>query len=636
MLEQHPAIRQAVVVAREDTPGDTRLVAYLLAAQEPAPPVSGLRSFLKSKLPTYMLPAAFVLLDAMPLTPNGKIDHQALPAPNQARPALEEVFVSPRTPTEEMLAGIWATVLGVEEVGVHDNFFDLGGHSLMAVQVISRLRDALQVEVPVRALFEAPTVADLALYLETTRQAVPDVPEPPIQPVSRQEAVPVGVAQEQLWVLDQVLPGAPFFNLLYALRLLGPLDVVILEHSTNEIVRRHEALRTTFALVDGQLVQVIAPTLHLPLIMGDLWALPETEREDEAQRLAQEEVHKPFDLAQGPLLRVRLLRLGEQEHLLFVAMHHIISDGWSLGVLAHELAVLYDGFAAGGPSPLAELPIQYGDFAHWQRQWQYSEARQAQLAYWQQQLHGPLPMLALPMDRPRTAALSFRTARQSFVIPEALSAALTHLSRREGSTLFMTLLAAFKVLLHSYTGQEDLRVSTLVANRNRQETEGLVGLFVNTVILRTNLGGNPTFREVLQRVRATTLAAYAHQDLPFEELARTLEQARARERTALSQVLFILQNAIQRPLHLPARTLHFLEADQYMVAPEVTATTYDIVLMLRVRPQGLTGSCIYKASLFNGATISQMLEDFQHLLTRILAQPEQPLSTCGPLREERG
>lgn len=635
-LEQHPAIRQAVVVAREDTPGDTRLVAYLCATQEPAPTGSALRSFLQARLPNHMLPAIFVLLDAMPLTSNGKVDRLALPAPNPARPALAAAFVSPRTPTEEVLAGIWATVLGVAEVGVHDNFFDLGGHSLMAIQVLSRLRDVLQVEVPVRALFEAPTVADLALYIETTQPEAPGVPEPPIRPGPRQGAVPVSVAQEHLWILDQVLPGTPFFTILYAMRLLGPLNVAILEHSVNEIIRRHEALRTTFGLVDRQPVQVIAPTLEVPLTIEDLRALPATERQGAVQRLAQAEARQPFDLEQGPLLRVHLLRLGEQEHLLFVTMHHIISDGWSLGVLTHELAVLYDAFAAGDSSPLPALPIQYGDYAQWQREWQHSAARQVQLTYWQQQLRAPLPVLALPARRSQAGALSFHTARQALAIPEALSAALTQLSRREGSTLFMTLLAAFKVLLHSYTGQADLRVGTLVANRQRQETEGLIGLFTNIVILRTDLGGNPTFREVLQRVRATTLGAYAHPGLPSAELVQTFELAHAGERPALCQVMFILQNAMQRPLHLPARRLSFVEADEYMVEPEVTVTTCDITLVLRARSHGLAGSCIYKAALFDAATISQMLTDFQHVLTRITSQPEQLLSSFGSLGDKRG
>jgi amino acid adenylation domain-containing protein len=636
VLEQHPAIRQAVVLNREEAPGNMRLVAYLVADREAVPTVSALHRFLKHTLPDYMVPAAFVILDGLPLTPSGKVDRRALPAPAQIRPELEEALVAPRSATEEVVAGIWATVLGIEQVGVHDGFFDLGGHSLMAVQVMSRLRQALQMEVPLRALFDAPTVAGLAQYIETAYQTEQGVPTAPIVPVPREREVPVSIAQEQLWVFDQVLPGTALFNILYAMRLTGTLNVAVLEQCCNEMIRRHEALRTTFATVDGRPVQVIAPTLSVALTVDDLRALPGTAREAEARQRAKAEARQPFDLAQGPLLRVRLLRLDEQEHVLLVTLHHIISDGWSIGVLAHELAVLYDAFCIGGPSPLPALPIQYADFAHWQHQWRCSEAREAQLAYWKQQLRDPLPVLELPTDYPRMAALSFRTARQSLVLPGALSEALTRLSHREGSTLFMTLLAAFKMLLHGYTGQEDLRVGTLVANRNRQEVEGLIGLFINTVLLRTDLGGNPTFREVLQRVRATTLAAYARQDLPFEDLVRALESERDLKRTSLCQVMFILQNAMPRSLKLRALTLSALEADQNVTESELTATTFDLILVLRQRPPGLTGSCIYKTTLFDATTIDRVLGDFQQVLERVVSQPEQLLLSLGSLWSKRG
>jgi hypothetical protein len=314
-------------------------------------------------------------------------------------------------------------------------------------------------------------------------------------------------------------------------------------------------------------VQIIAPTVHMPLTVRDLRALPEIEREDEAQRLVQEESQRPFDLTQGPLLRGCLLRLGEQEHILLVTLHHIISDGWSLGVLVHELAVLYDAVATGVPSPLAKLPIQYADFASWQRQWQHDAVMQAQLAYWKEQLHDPLPVLELPTDHPRGTALYFRTARQPLDLPRALFEALKDLGQQEGSTLFMTCLTAFKVLLYGYTGQEDLCVATLVANRTWRETEGMIGLFVNTVILRTDLGGNPTSREALQRVRATTLAAYTHQDFPFEELVRTLERERHLQRQSLCQVMVIWQNFMQWPQQCSAQTLSLQAIEQSIVAP---------------------------------------------------------------------
>jgi len=534
-----------------------------------------------------------------------------------------------------MLVGLWTQVLDREGVGIHDDFFQVGGDSLLVLQLLSRIRDALHVEVPLLTFFEAPTVASLALHIETAQQAAQGMPAPPIVPIPRNGPMSVSVAQEQLLQLDQVLPGTALFNVLYTMRLTGMLIVAALEQSCNEILRRHEALRTTFAVVEGQPVQVITPPPDLTLTVQDLQALPETERGGEAQRLAREEVQKPFDLTQGLLLRVRLLRLGEQEHVLLLTMHHIISDAWSLGVFMRELAVLYTAFCAGRPSPLSELSIQYADFAYWQRQWRRSEVIATQLAYWKEQLHVPLPVLALPTDRPRGTALSFRTALQTLVLPEDLSAALKTLSWHEGSTLFMTLLAAFKVLLYGYTGQEDLCIGTLVANRNRQEVEGLIGLFVNTVLLRTNLGGNPTFREVLRRVRKTTLAAYAHQDLPFADLVETLEHEHHLRRRSLCQGMFILQNAMRQPAKLPDLTLSFIGADESVGELGLTVTAFDIVLTLWESPQGLAGSCIYKTTLFDAATINQMLEDYQRVLKRIIVQPEQSLSTFGSPSGER-
>jgi amino acid adenylation domain-containing protein len=626
VLEQHPAVRQAVVVASAETPDETRLTAYLVVDQAEHPSLSALQRFLRHRVPAYMVPSAWVWLDALPLTPSGKVDRHALPGTNESWPGLAEAFVAPCTPTEEVLAGIWTTVLGVEVVNVHDNFFDLGGHSLTAVQVMARVRATLQVDIPLHALFAVPTVAGLALAIEAARQGEQTAAEPPLQPMSLGEPVPTSVAQAHVWLFDQILPGTPFFNLPYAMRLLGVLNVAVLEQSCNEIVRRHAALRTTFVVTDGQLVQAIAPTLAVTLSVEDLRAFPPPGRECETQRLVREEARQPFDLAHGPLFRIRLLRLTEAEHLLLITVHHIVSDGWSLGVLGHELAAVYDAFAAGSPSPLPALPLQYGDFVAWQHQWRTSALHTAQLTYWQHQLRPPLPVLDLAPHHPQSTALSFRTARHAVEFPHALCVALTRLSRQEGSTLFMVLLAAFKMLLHSYTGQEDLWVSTLVANRTRPETEGLIGLFMNTLLLRTHLGGNPTFREVLRRVRDTTLAAYTHQDLPFEDLLQTLTHIRRPEGTLLCPVLFVLQNARQRPVQRVTRTLCFLEVDQHAARSDIMATTFDIILELYPRASGLVGSCMYKTHLFEAATIDRMLSDFQQLLADIVCRPEQALS----------
>jgi amino acid adenylation domain-containing protein len=620
ILEQHPAIRQAVVVVRGDTFSDRRLVAYCVPHHGSLPDIHAWRRFLQTQLPDYMVPAAFVVLEALPLAPNGKVDRQALPAPDPAQSLLFEASVAPSTPVEELLAGIWASVLRIEAVGMHDNFFALGGHSLLAMQVISRLRKVLQVDMPLRALFEAPTVAGLARYIEGIRQTAQSTLAPPLQATSWEE-VPLTMTQEHLWDLDRLLPGAPFSNMPYAARLIGPLKLPALEQSFNEIIKRHGALRTTFTTIAEQPVQVIASTLYLPLLMEDLHALPQAERDATAQRLIRTEVLYPFDLENGPLLRVRLLRLDEQEHILLLTMHHIISDGWSWGVLLQELVVLYEAFSQGRPSPLPALPMQYADYAHWQRQWLHSEAGKAQLAYWTQQLHAPLQLLDLPTDRLRTAELNLRTARQSFQFPKELTRAITHLSQQEGVTVFMTLVAAFKTLLYGYTGQEDIRVGTLVANRHHQDTEGLIGLFANVTILRTNLGGNPSLRQVLQRVRTTTLDTYAHQDLPFEYLARALERACQLDRQSLFQVMFAMQNARQGTLTLPALTIQMLETQP------VEASACDLAVSIRESSQGLDGLCVYKTVLFDATTITRMLEDYQQTLEHLIARPELRLSS---------
>jgi amino acid adenylation domain-containing protein len=629
-LERHPAIRQAVVLARQDTSDARRLVAYCLPRHQPMPSPDELHSFLHTALPDYMIPAAFVMLEAFPLTPSGKIDRQALPAPGQTRPLGGETFVASYTPTEEILAGIWARVLGTAVIGRYDNFFALGGHSLGALQVLSRLRRVFQVDIPLRALFETPTVAGLARCVERASQTAPPPPLPLLPTMPRREQAPLTMTQEHLWSLDQLLPGAPFSTMPYAVRLTGALHVTALEQSLNAIISRHAVLRTTFTTVAGQPVQVIAPSLRLTIMVEDLSALPDAEQEAEAQLWLRALALYPFDLQKGPLLEVRLLRLGEPAHVLLLAMHHIISDGWSRGVFLDELAVLYEAFCQGKPSPLPDLPLQYVDFAHWQQQWLSSEAGQAERAYWTRQLQEPLPVLQLPTARPRTGELSLRTARQTFQIPGELCAALTRLSHQEGTTLFMTLLAAFKTLLYGYTGQEDVRVGTLVANRHHQETEGLIGLFANLVILRTSLSGNPTLRQVLQRVRITTLEAYTHQQLPFEYLARVLERERHLSRLALFQVMFTMHQVWPHFPPLPGLSSHVLQTQP------LEATPCELVVSLRHSPPGLEGLCLYNTALYDAGTMTRMLRDFEQILACLMTQPQQPVSTFSTWQDVRG
>lgn len=619
VLGHHPDVREAIVVAVEDAPGEQRLVAYVITEPGSVLTSSALRKFLQEKLPAYMTPAVFVLLAAWPLLSNGKIDRRALPVPDRARPEFEETFVAPRTPTEEMLAGIWAQVLGIERIGIHDNFFSLGGHSLLATQVVSRMRNAFQVEIPLRRLFELPTVAGQAGSIEVARRAGQNLQAPPILPVPRDGDLPPSFAQQRLWFFDQLEPGSSAYNMPAAVRLRGPLNVATLEQSLNEIVKRHEALRTTFAMVDGRPVQVIAPILMLTLPVVDLRELSETERETEVQRLVTEEAQRPFDLAHGPLLRVTLLRLDAEEYVGLLTMHHIVSDGWSTGILIREMAVLYDAFSSGRSSPLPALLIQYADFAHWQRQWLQGEVLETQLAYWKAQLVGAPPLLEVPTDHPRPAVQTFRGAHQSVVLPATLTEGFKVLSRQEGATLFMTLLAAFKVLLFRYTSQDDLIVGTPVANRNRLEIEGLIGFFVNTLVLRTDLSGNPSFRELVRRVREVCLGAYVHQDLPFERLVEELHLERNLSRNPLFQVMFVLENAALRSLELPGLTVSPVEA-------ESETAHFDLTLQIVETAQGLTAVLVYNTDLFEAATIARMLGHFQTLLEAVVAHPEQRLS----------
>ncbi len=625
ILSQHADVRQTTVIAREDTPGSPRLVAYLVRHQESAPTISDLRRFVASKLPEYMIPSAFVFLEALPLTPNGKIDRRALPVPDLTRERAI-AFVAPRTPSEEMLALIWGDVLGVELVGIHDNFFELGGHSLLATQLISRVRTTFGMELPLRSLFQAATIADLAEHIQQWQREVSEIAAPPLRPAARDAALPLSFAQQRLWFLDQLEPNSTLYNMPVAVRLQGQLQLTALEQSFQEIIRRHEALRTNFITQDGQPIQVINPDSFWQVSILDLRHLSESERELSSQQLATTAAHKPFDLGKEPLVRATLLVLEETEHILLLTMHHIISDGWSMGVIVKELAALYSAFCQGQPSPLAELPIQYADFAVWQRQWLQGDVVASQLSYWQQQLRCAPALLSLPTAGTRPALQTFQGAHKSFALSFELTEALSLLSRKEGVTLFMTLLAAFDILLYRYTGTEDILVGSPIANRNRSEVEGLIGFFVNTLVLRTNVSGNPSFRELLGRVREVALGAYAHQDLPFEMLVEALQPERDLSHTPLFQVMFILQNAPMPKVELPGLTLSPLST-------ETSTAKFDLTLSMEKTVDGLVGSWEYNTDLFDAETITRMTGHFQTLLEEIVAHPEQQIAELPLLTE---
>jgi amino acid adenylation domain-containing protein len=578
--------------------------------------VSELRDHLRAKLPEYMVPSAFVPLQELPLTVNGKVDRRALPEPE----ADESGYVAPRTAVEEMIAGIWESLLPVERVGIHDNFFDLGGHSLLATQVASRVREAFQVEVPLRRIFECPTVFSLAEWISHTRQAGKGKEVLPLAPVSRTGLLPLSFAQERLWFIDQLAPQQPVYNLPLSFYLKGALDVAALQQSLNEIVRRHESLRVSFRVVEGRPVQVIAPVLRLEL--------PVTELQDEAEvrGLAKAEAQQPFDLAQGPLLRGRVLRLSEAEHVLLLTMHHIVSDGWSMGVVYQELTTLYAAYSQGQASPLRELSLQYVDFAVWQREWLSGAVLEAQLSYWKEQLQGAPAVLELPSDRARPQLESHRGGSLRFKLSEAVSEKLRALSRNEDATLFMTLLAAFQTLLYRYSGQEDIVVGTPIANRNRGEIEGLIGFFVNTLAMRTKLSGGQSFRELLGRVREVCLGAYENQDVPFEKLVEELQPERSLSHHPVFQVMFVLQNA-------PVRELKFAELDIMPFNVTHERATFDLTLSMVENKRVIQGIFEYSAELFDVETMRWLAEHFERLLESIVANPEARLAELQLLSE---
>jgi amino acid adenylation domain-containing protein/non-ribosomal peptide synthase protein (TIGR01720 family) len=544
-------------------------------------------------------------------------------------------YVAPRTPVEEMLTGIWARLFGLERVGRHDNFFELGGHSLVATQIISRVREAFLIEFSVRHLFEAMTVARLAERIEAAIAGEKwAAPFSPIQALPRAGRPPLSLAQEPVWLLDQALPGNYFFNVPVAIRLSGSLRIAALERALGEIVDRHEVLRTTFAEVDGEPVQVIAPASPFRLSVVDLGEFTSRARAAEVSRLTAQNIKRPFDLANGPLLRISLLRLSNDEYIALVSMHHIIADAWAVGVFIRELTVLYEAFLHGRPSPLPRLPIQYADYAIWQRESLQGEILQKQMTFWKRQLEGPLEALNLPADYPRTEKVTFKTALQRVRLSGPLTANVRDASRAEGVTLFMLLMTALQVLLHRYTGQRDIRVGTLVANRNRADTEDLIGLFINTLVIRAILSPDMTYRESLRQVRETVLAAFNNQDLPFEQLMQALEGELELERASLIEVLFILQNARMDPLDLADLRVIPIEDDGSPVGPEVTLTTFDLVFMIWEGPDGLAGSLRYKTELFREATIERLLTDFQDIVTVIASQPSQRID--AKLQNEAG
>jgi acyl carrier protein len=625
-LSEHAGVREAVVEAREAGPGNRILVAYIVAQPGQSAGAAELRRFLKESLPEHMIPSAFVEMERMPLSANGKLDRRALPAPRAVRPELEEAFVAPRNKIEETINAIWIEVLKIDRIGVNDSFFDLGGHSLLATQVASRLRKAFEIEIPLRSLFENPTIAELGETVDTLISNGQRGELQSITPAPKDKPLQLSFAQERLWFLNSLQPGSPFYNTPTAVRLFGRIDIQALERSLAEVTRRHEVLRTTFPTVDGRPTLLISPPQPVSMAVIDINDLPALEREARAKQLINEEVGRPFDLESGPLMRAKLLRFSEQDHVLIFTTHHIVSDAWSMDVLVREAVTLYEAFSNNRPSPLEELPIQYTDYTAWQREWMRGEVLDAHLDYWKKQLSGAPLRLRLPLDRPRSAAHTHRGNRLTLPLSPSLLGPLKELTSRSGTTLFMGLLAAFQTLLYRYTGQDDIVVGTAIAGRGRAEIESLIGFFINMLVMRTSLSGTPRFVDLLERVKETALGAYAHQELPFEKLVEVLQPQRDPGVSPLFQVAFGLQNTPTSYIELPGLEVRSVNFEEETVR-------YDLTLWIWELEDGLTAGWTYSTDLFDESTIRRMHQHYDALLLNIVAHPEERVNVLEMLTE---
>jgi len=578
---------------------------------------------LAERLPPYLVPSRFVLLDAMPLLPSGKRDRRALAALCSEEEETD-VFTAPRTAAERKLTEIWADLLRRDRVSIHDSFFALGGHSLLAMQALMRVQEAFGTEMPLRTLFDKPTPAAFAEAIDEARGAAPSALQIPRLP--RNGPLPLSFAQMRLLFFDRLQPKSPLYNIPYAVRITGRLQGEVLERSLQEILSRHEVLRTVFTFGEEGPASWVRELGGWTMPSIDLRTLPPEVREEEAMRLAESEAAAPFDLQRDWLLRAVRVRIADEESLLLLTMHHIISDGWSFEVLVRELAALYAAFAEGGPSPLPDLPIQYGDYAGWQRGRLSGEELERGLAYWKERLRGPLPLLELPTDHPRPAVPRYEGAVESILLPADLLAGLRDMSRQEQATLFMILLAAYQVLLHRYTGQDDVLVGTPVAGRTRPELEPLIGFFVNTLVLRAGFGGQPTFRELLSGLRETVLDAFAHQEVPFERLVEELRPERRIGRSPLIQTMFVLQNTPLQETVLDGLTLT-------PVRTLSRTAKFDLSLLLTESDEGLHAAIEYSTDLFEKITIERMLGGFSALLQGIVANPDSDVSRLPVLAE---
>jgi amino acid adenylation domain-containing protein len=621
-LRQHPGVAQAVVVVQGEPQRDRYLAAYVVPSIGRGPSLDELRRHLGERLPDYMLPSAWLVLERLPLTPRGKVDRKALPAAPKESPSRLQSGAAPRTEQEAALAAIWADVLGLESVGIHENFFELGGHSLLGAQVAARSRAVLGVELPLRAVFDSPTIAELAARTRTVQARWGSPPPSPIPAVPQEDGQPLSFAQQRFWFLAEL--ESPAYNIPFAVRLRGRLDTAALAGALEEIIRRHAPLRTTIAVHDGTAVQAVSGPGTWNLTLEDLSGLPVAERESALAARAEAEAAHPFDLRRERPLRAILVRLDDRDHAMLLTLHHVAADGWSLRVLCRELGAVYASFKRGAPTSLPPLPIRYADFAAWERNALRDEVLERLLSYWREQLRGLSP-LDLPTDRARPSVRSHAGGCVAFQVASPLAEGLRALARAAGATLHMTLLAGFQALLFRYTGREDFAVGTPVAGRGRVETEGLIGCFVNTLVLRADLTGRPTFRELLARVRGTSLEAYEHQSIPFERLVKELRPGREPGRHPLCQVMFALDNPPALP-ELPELEVSTLQRKNRQVR-------FDLEVDLREVGGGLIGEIVYAAALFDAAAVERMAGHFVTVLEGAAADPDRAVADLPLLTE---
>lgn len=634
-LMQHAAVLEAAAVGVPDVYLGEDLVAYVIVKPGTHCSEQELLTHCAQKLGEFKTPTRIYFVEDLPKGPSGKVQRLKLrerhtiavtthhiPISRPARHSQQDQqpfeCIAPRTPVEEKLVEIWGRVLQRTPIGVHDNFFALGGHSLLAAGILARIRETFQINLPLRVLFEAPTIAALAEHVATARLE-DTTPLPLLQSFSHNTVIPLSFAQQRLWILHQLAPESTEYNITTARRFTGPLQHQVFEQSLEEIIRRHASLRTTFPVIDEQPRQAIAPASPFSLTKIDLTALSKAQRDTAVQQHTQEEAQRPFNLAAGPLLRATLLRLTDTEHVFLFSMHHIISDRWSMEVFFWELGMLYSAFVAQHPSPLPALTVQYADLAIWQRQWLHGEVLDQHLTYWRKQLEGAPRLLTLPTDYPRPAVQTHRGAHHRTTFPPSLTDTLYQLSHQEGATLFMTLVAAFQVLLFRYSGQDDIVVGSPTTNRPRVETEQLIGFFINMLVLRTKLSGDPTFRDVLQRVREVALGAYANQAVPFEKLVEELCPERTLNYSPLFQVVFHLRN-------VPTKAAEFAHLQMEILRVESRTAQFDLTFALCETAHGLEVEVEYATDLFTEATIRRLVDHYRVLLEGIIANPEQPIT----------